>query len=49
MERYEAVAPNISKAYDDALVMAVLKMVKGSIGSMPSFSGRLNETQRKSF
>ena len=43
----EAVAPNI-RAYDDALVMAVLKDgKKGSIGSMPSFSGRLNETQEK--
>ncbi len=43
----EAVAPNI-RAYDDALVMAVLKNgKKGSIGSMPSFDGRLNETQEK--
>ena len=43
----EAVAPNI-RAYDDALVMAVLKDgKKGAIGSMPSFSGRLNETQEK--
>ncbi|CAM3563226.1 c-type cytochrome [Arcobacter aquimarinus] len=41
------VAPNI-RAYDDALVMAVLKDgKKGNIGSMPSFSGRLNETQEK--
>ena len=41
------VAPNI-KAYDDALVMAVLKDgKKGNIGAMPSFSGRLNETQEK--
>ena len=43
----EAVAPNI-RAYDDALVMAVLKNGKvGAIGAMPSFSGRLNETQEK--
>ena len=43
----EAVAPNI-RAYDDSLVMAVLKDgKKGAIGSMPSFSGRLNETQQK--
>ncbi|MBY0541164.1 MAG: c-type cytochrome [Campylobacterales bacterium] len=43
----EAVAPNI-RAYDDALVMSVLKNgKKGSIGSMPSFDGRLNETQEK--
>ena len=43
----EAVAPNI-RAYDDALVMAVLKNGKvGAIGSMPSFNGRLNETQEK--
>jgi cytochrome c oxidase cbb3-type subunit 3 len=43
----EAVAPNI-RAYDDALVMSVLKDgKKGSIGAMPSFSGRLNETQEK--
>ena len=43
----ESVAPNI-RAYDDALVMAVLKDgKKGSIGAMPSFSGRLNETQEK--
>jgi cytochrome c oxidase cbb3-type subunit 3 len=43
----EAVAPNI-RAYDDALVMAVLKDgKKGAIGAMPSFNGRLNETQEK--
>ena len=43
----EYVAPNI-RAYDDALVMAVLKDGKKSnIGSMPSFDGRLNETQQK--
>ena len=43
----EFVAPNI-RAYDDALVMAVLKDgKKGSIGTMPSFNGRLNETQEK--
>jgi cytochrome c oxidase cbb3-type subunit III len=41
------VAPNI-REYDDALVMAVLKDgKKASIGSMPSFAGRLNETQEK--
>lgn len=41
------VAPNI-REYDDALVMAVLKDgKKGSIGAMPSFDGRLNETQQK--
>ncbi len=41
------VAPNI-RAYDDALVMAVLKDgKKGTIGAMPSFDGRLNETQEK--
>ena len=41
------VAPNI-REYDDALVMAVLKDGKKSnIGAMPSFNGRLNETQQK--
>ncbi|WP_423274397.1 c-type cytochrome, partial [Arcobacter sp. YIC-464] len=41
------VAPNI-REYDDAIVMAVLKDgKKGSIGVMPSFDGRLNETQQK--
>lgn len=41
------VAPNI-REYDDALVMAVLKDgKKGNIGGMPSFDGRLNETQQK--
>ena len=41
------VGPNI-REYDDALVMAVLKDgKKGSIGAMPSFAGRLNETQEK--
>ena len=43
----EAVAPNI-RAYDDALVMSVLKDgKKGAIGTMPNFNGRLNETQQK--
>ena len=43
----EYVAPNI-RAYDDALVTAVLKDGKKSnIGMMPSFDGRLNETQQK--
>jgi cytochrome c oxidase cbb3-type subunit 3 len=43
----EYVAPNI-RAYDDALVTAVLKDgKKSSIGAMPSFAGRLNETQEK--
>jgi cytochrome c oxidase cbb3-type subunit III len=43
----EYVAPNI-RAYDDALVTAVLKDGKKSnIGTMPSFDGRLNETQQK--
>jgi len=43
----EYVAPNI-RAYDDALVTAVLKDGKKSnIGEMPSFDGRLNETQQK--
>jgi cytochrome c oxidase cbb3-type subunit III len=43
----EYVAPNI-RAYDDALVMAVLQNGKKSnIGTMPSFDGRLNETQQK--
>ncbi|WP_122893573.1 cbb3-type cytochrome c oxidase N-terminal domain-containing protein [Arcobacter peruensis] len=41
------VGPNI-REYDDALVMAVLKDgKKGNIGMMPSFDGRLNETQQK--
>lgn len=41
------VAPNI-RNYDDALVMAVLQDgKKGNIGAMPSFTGRLNETQQK--
>jgi cytochrome c oxidase cbb3-type subunit 3 len=41
------VAPNL-KAYDDALVSAVLKDgKKGVIGAMPSFEGRLSETQVK--
>ncbi len=41
------VAPNI-RDFDDALVMAVLKDgKKGNIGRMPSFAGRLNETQQK--
>jgi cytochrome c oxidase cbb3-type subunit 3 len=41
------VAPNI-REYDDAIVMAVLKDgKKGNIGAMPSFEGRLNETQEK--
>jgi cytochrome c oxidase cbb3-type subunit 3 len=41
------VAPNI-REYDDALVIAVLKDGKKSnIGIMPSFDGRLNETQQK--
>ncbi len=41
------VAPNL-KEYDDALVMAILKDgKKGSIGVMPNFNGRLNETQQK--
>ncbi len=41
------VAPNI-REYDDALVLAVLKDgKKGNIGAMPSFAGRLNETQEK--
>ena len=41
------VAPNI-REYDDALVTAVLKDGKKSnIGTMPSFDGRLNETQQK--
>lgn len=42
-----SVGPNI-KAYDDTLVTAVLKSgKKGSIGTMPSFNERLNETQEK--
>ncbi len=41
------VAPNI-REYDDALVSAVLKDgKKGNLGMMPSFDGRLNETQQK--
>jgi cytochrome c oxidase cbb3-type subunit 3 len=41
------VAPNI-KAFDDAIVTAVLTDgKKGNIGMMPSFKGRLNETQEK--
>ncbi len=41
------VAPNI-REYDDALVLAVLKNgKKANIGVMPSFAGRLNETQEK--
>lgn len=41
------VAPNI-RDYDDALVMSVLENgKKGIIGGMPSFAGRLNETQEK--
>ncbi|WP_201523294.1 c-type cytochrome [Aliarcobacter butzleri] len=41
------VGPNI-KAYDDALVIAVLKNgKKGLIGTMPSFNERLNETQER--
>ena len=41
------VAPNI-REYDDALVLAVLKDgKKANIGAMPSFDGRLNETQQK--
>ena len=41
------VAPNI-REYDDALVSAVLTDGKKSnIGAMPSFAGRLNETQQK--
>jgi cytochrome c oxidase cbb3-type subunit 3 len=41
------VAPNI-REYDDAIVSAVLKDGKKSnIGMMPSFDGRLNETQQK--
>ena len=41
------VAPNIAE-YDDALVMSVLHDgKKGIIGGMPSFNGRLNETQQK--
>jgi len=41
------VAPNI-REYDDAVVMATLKDgKKGNIGLMPSFDGRLNETQQK--
>ena len=43
----EYVGPNI-RAYDDALVTSVLKDGKKSnIGTMPSFDGRLNETQQK--
>ncbi len=41
------VAPNIV-SYDDAVVMATLTNgKKGSIGIMPSFTGRLNPTQEK--
>lgn len=41
------VAPNI-KAYSDELIASVLKDgKKGIIGSMPSFEGRLSETQQK--
>jgi cytochrome c oxidase cbb3-type subunit 3 len=40
-------APNLS-AYDNTLVTNVLdKGKKGSLGTMPSFKGRLNETQVK--
>jgi len=40
-------APNLS-AYDDTLVKKVLENgKKGYIGTMPSFKGRLNETQEK--
>ena len=43
----EYVGPNI-RAYDDALVTAVLKDGKKSnLGMMPSLDGRLNETQQK--
>jgi cytochrome c oxidase cbb3-type subunit 3 len=41
------VAPNI-REYDDALISSVLNNgKKGNIGMMPSFKGRLNETQQK--
>lgn len=41
------VAPSLT-SYDDALITAVLKDgKKGSIGTMPSFDGRLSETQVK--
>jgi cytochrome c oxidase cbb3-type subunit 3 len=41
------VAPNL-KAYDDDLIVAILKDgKKGPIGAMPSFEGRLSETQVK--
>jgi len=41
------VAPSL-KSYNDELVTAVLKDgKKGSIGAMPSFAGRLSETQVK--
>jgi len=41
-------APNLS-AFDDTLVGKVLENgKKGAIGTMPSFKGRLNETQEKS-
>ena len=41
------VAPNI-KSYDDSLVASVLKDgKKSSIGTMPSFEGRLSDTQVK--
>ncbi|MCH9740580.1 MAG: c-type cytochrome [Epsilonproteobacteria bacterium] len=40
-------APNIAE-YDDTLVTKVLENgKKGAIGAMPSFKGRLNETQEK--
>lgn len=40
-------APNLAE-YDDTLVLNVLKHgKKGAIGAMPSFEGRLNETQEK--
>ncbi len=41
-------APNLAE-YDDTLVTKVLENgKKGAIGTMPSFKGRLNETQEKS-
>ncbi|MGJ0322301.1 c-type cytochrome [Aliarcobacter cryaerophilus] len=43
----EGMSPNLV-AYDDALVLAVLKDgKKGLLGHMPSFNERLNETQEK--
>ena len=40
-------APNL-KEYDETLVKHILENgKKGSIGTMPSFKGRLNETQQK--